>query len=84
MKDAIRFLDELTAFPNVRVLHTDDQHWRELKKVLNESGVSGRMVTDAQFAALTRQNDGTLYTTDGGFRRFASLRCENPIAKAKK
>lgn len=83
MKDALRFIDELIAMPNVRVLHTDDQHWTELKTILKESGVSGPMITDAQFAALALQNNGTLYTTDRDFRRFTQLRWKNPLMKTR-
>ncbi|MEZ2347356.1 TA system VapC family ribonuclease toxin [Terriglobus sp. RCC_193] len=79
MKDAERFIDELTALPNVRTLHTDQEHWRHLKLVLRESGVSGARVTDAQFAALALQHDGTLYSTDNDFHRFPRLRWTNPL-----
>ena len=79
MEDALGFVDDLMAAPNVRVLHTDPAHWTELKHVLDESGVMGRSITDAQFAALALQHDGTFYTTDKHFRRFPRLRWINPL-----
>ena len=79
MEEALSFIDDLLAVPNVRVLHTDGGHWPELKRVLEESGVLGRTVTDAQFAALALQHNGTLFTTDQHFRRFPRLRWKNPL-----
>jgi toxin-antitoxin system PIN domain toxin len=79
LEDALGFVDDLIALPNVRVLHTDRAHWTELKRVLDETGVMGRSITDAQFAALTLQHDGTFYTTDKHFRRFPRLRWVNPL-----
>lgn len=79
MGEALQAIDDLLALPNVRVLHTDSGHWKELKRVLDESGVHGRTVTDAQFAALALQHHGTLYTTDRHFRRFPRLRWVNPL-----
>ena len=79
LEDAMRAIDNLLGLPNVRILHTDEAHWPELKRVLNESGVFGRTITDAQFAALTLHHNGTLFTTDRHFRRFPRLRWVNPI-----
>lgn len=80
MSEAVQAVDDLLALPNVRVLHTDREHWAELKLLLDESGVHGRTVTDAQFAGLTIQHHGKLYTTDQHFRRFPRLRWVNPLA----
>lgn len=79
MQEVLQFVDRLLALPNVRLLHTDNGHWIELKRVLDESGVHGPTVMDAQFAALALQHDGTLYTTDQHFRRFPRLRWQNPL-----
>lgn len=79
MQEVLQFVERLLALPHVRVLHTDVGHWAELKRVLEESGVNGRTVTDAQFAALALQHDGTLYSTDKHFRRFPRLRWQNPL-----
>lgn len=82
MQDVLAFVERLLALPNVRVLHTDAAHWTELRRVLDESGVHGPTVTDAQYAALARQHNGTLYSTDKHFRRFPRLRCVNPLEGA--
>ena len=79
LDDAIGFVEDLLAMPNVRMLHTDQAHWQELKRVIEESGVFGRSITDAQFAALTIQHHGTFYSSDKHFRRFPRLRWVNPI-----
>lgn len=79
MEEVLSFIDQLTAMPNVQVLHTGTGHWEELKRVINESGVNGPTVTDAQFAALTLQYGATLYSADKHFRRFPRLRWVNPL-----
>ena len=78
-QEVLDFVDQLLALPNVRLLHTDNAHWAELKRVLEESGVHGPTVTDAQYAALALQHNATLYSTDKHFRRFPRLRWINPL-----
>lgn len=80
MQDVLEFVERLLALPNVRVLHTDAAHWTELKRVLDESGLHGPTVTDAQYVALTLQHNGILYSTDKHFRRFPRLRWVNPLS----
>ncbi|MGI4854515.1 MAG: TA system VapC family ribonuclease toxin [Janthinobacterium lividum] len=78
MQEVLRFVERLLALPNVRILHTDQAHWVELKRVL-ESGVHGPTAIDAPFAALALQHDGTFHSTDKHFRRFPRLRWQNPL-----
>ena len=84
MEEALSFIEDLLAVPSVRLLHTDGGHWSELKRVLEESAVPGRTITDAQFAALALQHHGTLYTTDRHFQRFPGLRWRNPLTGGTK
>jgi len=80
MEDAVAALEQIFECSNVRVLHTDTPHWRALNKVLRESGVTGKHVSDAQFAAFAIQHGATLCTTDRHFARFPGLRWMNPLA----
>jgi len=47
--------------------------------MLVEGNANGPLVTDAEIAALTLENGGTLYTTDRGFARFPALKWINPL-----
>ncbi len=84
LEDALGFIDDLMAMPNVRVVHTDGKHWPELKRTLEESGAMGRSITDAEFAALALSHGATFYSTDKHFRRFPRLRWVNPLATAER
>jgi uncharacterized protein len=43
------------------------------------SGVSGRHAPDILLAAIAIEHNATLYTADGGFRRFPGLTWKNPL-----
>ena len=79
MADAMEAVDQLLTSPSVRVLHTDEAHWKVLKQVLSDSGVTGRTLTDAQFAAFAIQYKATLCSTDKHFARFPGLKWKNPL-----
>jgi toxin-antitoxin system PIN domain toxin len=82
VEEAIHFVDEWIALPQVRTLITGDRHWLILRRMLLEGHVTGRSVTDAEIAALTIEYGGELQTNDNGFARFPGLRWRNPLAKS--
>jgi toxin-antitoxin system PIN domain toxin len=82
IEEAIGFVDDWLALPQVRVLTAGDRHWVILRRMLLEGDASGRLVTDAEIAALTIEYGGELHTNDRGFARFPGLRWRNPLAKA--
>jgi hypothetical protein len=43
--------------------------------------VAGPLITDAQWAALTMESGGTLYTTDRDVYRFPGLKWVNPLSR---
>jgi toxin-antitoxin system PIN domain toxin len=57
-----------------------DRHAAVLGALI-QTGTSrhSRLVSDAHLAALALEHDLTLYSTDGDFARFPSLRWENPL-----
>lgn len=82
MKEAIGFVEEWLALPNVRLLVPGDRYWPIFSQLIAESHVAGRSVTDAEIAAVTLEYGGELQTNDRGFARFPGLRWRNPLAKA--
>lgn len=55
-------------------------HWRELFRIVRESGVVGPRIHDARIAALCRQHGvRLLWTADRDFSRFPWLQVENPL-----
>jgi toxin-antitoxin system PIN domain toxin len=79
MQQAIAIVDSWLEQPQVFLLYPDRATWAELRHLLLKADVSGRGVTDAQFAAATIAHDGTLYSADADFKRFSNLRRLNPL-----
>ncbi len=82
VQEAVGFVEEWIALPQVRLLAGGDRYWPILKRMLMEGNVAGRSVTDAEIAAVTIEYGGELQTNDRGFARYPGLRWKNPLAKA--
>ncbi len=50
--------------------------------LLEELGMAGNLVTDAQLAATALRHQAVLYTADADFLRFQRLRWHNPLTGA--
>ena len=81
VEEAVSFVDEWLALPQVRLLTPGDRHWSVLRRLVLEGHAAGRLVTDAEIAARTIEYGGELHTNDRGFARFLGLRWINPLAK---
>ena len=62
------------------MLQPGDGHWPILRDLIESAGAAGNLTTDAHLAGLAIEYNATLYSTDGDFARFASLKLRNPIA----
>ncbi len=82
MREAIGFVEDWLALPHVRLLVPGDRYWLIFSRLLAESRITGRSVTDTEIAAVTIEYGGELHTNDHGFARFPGLRWRNPLAKA--
>lgn len=76
---AIAIVQQWLELPHVRLLSPRDQHWSVLQAMLVRGDARGKLVPDAQLAALTVEHGGVLYTNDRDFARFPSLRWVNPL-----
>lgn len=71
---ALDSLDSLLASPSVRLLTPGDHYLRLLRDLIDESGVRGNLVFDAQIAAVCLEHGATmLLTEDRDFARFRKL-----------
>ena|SRR5438105_14415135 len=78
--EARRNIDDLLAFPNVRLLPEGPDLWQTYSSVSKEVIVRGDFVSDAHLAATLRHHGvSVLYTNDSDFRKFRFLEVRNPF-----
>lgn len=81
LEEALGFVDGWLALPHVRLLVPGERHWPILQQILVESSAIGKLITDAEVAAITIEYGGQLQTNDRDFARFPGLRWRNPLAR---
>lgn len=65
--------------PQARVIDPSPHHVSDTLLLLENAGTGGNLTTDAQIAALVRQEKAVLHSNDTDFLRFPGLRWHNPI-----
>ncbi|MBM4321873.1 MAG: type II toxin-antitoxin system VapC family toxin [Deltaproteobacteria bacterium] len=78
---ALGALEALAGRRNCRLVGPGPDHWREFTALCREVGARGKLVADAQHAAVTIEHGCTLVTRDGDFARFerAGLRWQHLV-----
>ena len=79
-RQAMDVVEEWISQPQVAMLQPGDGHWPILRDLIESAGAAGNLTTDAHLAGLAIEYNATLYSTDGDFAQFASLKLRNPIA----
>jgi hypothetical protein len=82
LEEALGFLDELVRRPTARIVGPGPRHWELVTGLCRDSGARGKLVADAQHAAVAIEHGCTFVTTDGDFARFPRLRWQHPLASA--
>jgi hypothetical protein len=82
LQEAVDIVEEWLSLPQVRLLVPGERHWPMFQRMLLEGHASGRLVMDAEIAAITVEFGGVLQTNDRDFARFPGLRWHNPLVKA--
>ncbi len=82
LDEAFAFISELTARPNARLVHPGPAHLEIFEELCRRSGATGKLVADAQHAAVAVEHGCTLVTTDSDFDRFPELRWRHPLRRA--
>lgn len=70
------------AQTTTRIVEPGSDHTWQVLKLLETIGTAGKLVTDAQIAALALEHEAVLHTADADFLRFPGLRWFNPITGA--
>jgi toxin-antitoxin system PIN domain toxin len=68
---ALATIDELAAHPRCRILSPALDHWNRVADLCRRTGATGKLVADAQHAALAIAEGCIWVTRDGDFGRFA-------------
>ena len=82
LDEVFAFTAELTRRPGARVVGPGADHLVIFERLCRESGASGKLVADAQHAAVASEHGCTWVTTDSDFDRCPSLRWQHPLRQA--
>lgn len=69
---AIAVVDQLVAHPRCRVVGPSSQHWRHVADLCRATNAHGKLVADAQHAAIAINEGCTWATRDADFGVFAA------------
>lgn len=78
-EEAWSFVDEWLAQPVTWIPPATERTARTLGRLLQQHGVTGKVVPDARLAALTIELGVVLHSADTDFARFDELRWVNPL-----
>jgi hypothetical protein len=79
LDEVFAFIDELIARPTARVVSPGREHMAIFRQLCETTQAAGKLVADAQHAAMAIEHGCTLVTTDSDFDRFAELRWQHPL-----
>lgn len=80
ISEAFGYVNEWLARPPALVVHPTDRHQAIVRKLLDDSGTAGNLVTDAHLAALAIEHGAVIATADRDFGRFSGLRVIYPLS----
>ena len=79
LDQAFAFVASLMARPTARVVGPGPDHPAIFEQLCREAGAAGKLVADAQHAAVAIEHGCTLVSADSDFSRFPSLRWQHPL-----
>ncbi len=79
LDEVFSFSAELLGRPTARLVTPGEDHLAIFEDLCRRSGASGKLVADAQHAAVAIEHGCTLVTTDSDFDRFPGLRWQHPL-----
>ncbi|MCY3585534.1 MAG: type II toxin-antitoxin system VapC family toxin [Acidimicrobiales bacterium] len=74
-----QFIDSLVERPTARVVAPGPDHLAILERLCRDASAVGKLVADAQHAAIAVEHGCTLVSTDTDFARFRGLRWQHPL-----
>ncbi len=78
LENAFAFVSSLVERPTARIAGPVPDHLEIFERLRREAGATGKLVADAQHAAIAVEHGCTLVSTDSDFNRFAEVRWHHP------
>jgi toxin-antitoxin system PIN domain toxin len=79
LDEVFSFIEELVRRPTARIVGPGPEHLALFETLCRDSGAAGKLVADAQHAAVAIENGCTMVTTDSDYDRFPGLRWQHPL-----
>ncbi|MCY4581849.1 MAG: type II toxin-antitoxin system VapC family toxin [Chloroflexi bacterium] len=79
LDQSFAFISSLVERPTARIVAPGPEHLDILERLCRESGATGKLVGDAQHAAVAIEHGCTMVSTDSDFSRFPTLRWHHPL-----
>jgi toxin-antitoxin system PIN domain toxin len=79
LDEVFGFIEQLVQRPTARVVGPGPEHLALFEQFCRDSGATGKLVADAQHAAVAIENGCTMVTTDSDYDRFPGLRWQHPL-----
>ncbi len=79
LETAFDFVLSLVERPTARIVGPGPDHLSVLEKLCREANATGKLVADAQHAAIAVEHGCTMVSTDSDLDRFAGLRWQHPL-----
>ncbi len=80
LDQAFTFVSSLAERPNARIVGPGPDHLAILEELCRESGATGKLMADAQHAAVAIEHGCTMVSVDSDFSRFPGLRWRHPLS----
>lgn len=84
LDESFEFVRVLTERPNARIVGPGPDHMDIFETLCRLSGAAGKLIADAQHAAIALEHGCTLVTTDSDFSRFPSLHWQHPLGPVER
>ena len=79
LDQAFAFVSALVERPTARIVGPGPDHIEIFEKLCRDSKAAGKLVADAQHAAVAIEHGCTMVSTDSDFSRFPGLRWQHPL-----
>ncbi len=82
LERSFAFISALLERPTARVVGPGPDHLEIFERLCREAGATGKLVADAQHAAVAVEHGCTMVTTDSDFGRFPGFQWQHPLRPA--
>ena len=83
LERSFAFVSSPVERPTARVVGSGTNHLGILEELCRESRARGKLVADAQHAAIAIEHNCVMVSTDSDFSRFPRLRWQHPLRPSK-